>query len=138
MALLNFSSLYILDVANALRIGKSTKVHAASDLNLILFKKNLLVNSNHGRKQPIGVRHEICENEFKTCTITLGQNIKCFSNASQFRVDRFRGNIEDSIIPNCCIKKKGKKSVIYRVSKIKIFEFKLLLLRNCALETISW
>ena len=26
----------------------------------------------------------------------------------------------------------------YRVSKIKIFEFKLLLLRNCALETLSW
>ena len=28
--------------------------------------------------------------------------------------------------------------VLYRVSKIKIFEFKLLLLRNGALETISW
>ena len=26
----------------------------------------------------------------------------------------------------------------YRVSKIKLFEFKLLLLRNCALETLSW
>ena len=27
---------------------------------------------------------------------------------------------------------------IYRVSKIKISEFKLLLLRNCGLETQSW
>ena len=38
------------------------------------------------------------------------------------------------------VSKTQKKDIFgkYRVSKIKIFEFKLLLLRNCALETLSW
>ena len=61
---------------------------------------NRLVYSDDGSEQPGTAREEVGEDELKPGVVTLGEQVECLCESSQFGVHCFRRDVQDTAVSN--------------------------------------